>query len=417
MWSIIFWLALSSGALIETVLALGQWRWLDRIERTVPPALAPLLPEGYGWWRGVAYARERLRVFLGSLLTRYAGLALIVGAGGLAGMTRFAERFFPGPAGAGFALGALMAAALSLLDLPWELYGTFSVENRFGFNRSSLGLFLRDTFLRVFLSAGLAGFLAALAAFLVSRTYGFALALAGIAVFDVVLAFLFPGLVLPLFYRLRPLPDGPLKTRIESLLERTGVPVSALFVADGSRRSTRSNAFFAGLGRTRRVVLFDTLVEGFPDDEAAAVVAHEIGHWQRGHVIAGIGLLFAIQSTLVLFAALAWREGGLTGAFGLPATPETFVVMAALYWGSISALFLQPLLSASSRRHEFEADRYAAALEGPEALVRALARLATDSLAWTPSEPRFSAWYATHPSVGERILALRSQSPPQVNGK
>ncbi|MFA0889717.1 MAG: M48 family metallopeptidase [Synergistales bacterium] len=417
MWSLFFWLSLSLGALIETTLVLGQWGWLNKLDRAVPPALAPLLPEGYGWWRGVSYARELLRVFLGSLLTRYAGLAVIVGAGGLAGMSRLAEKAFSGPIEAGFALGAMTVAVMSLLDLPWGLYGTFRVETRFGFNRSSIGLYLRDTLLKISLSVALAGFMAAAAAFLVSRPCGFAWALAGVAVFDVAVAFFFPSLVLPLFYRLRPLPDGPLKTRIESLFERTGFPASALLVADESRRSTHRNAFFAGFGRSRRVVLFDTLSENFPDDEAAAVVAHEIGHWKENHVPVGIGLLFAAQSTLVLFAAFAWQEGGLTEAFGLPPRAEAFVVMIAVYWSAIAGLFLQPLLSASSRRREFEADRYAAAFEGPEALIRALARLATDSLAWTPSEPRFSAWYATHPSTAERILALKSRERPPISGK
>lgn len=417
MWPSVFWLVLSVSALVETALVLAQWGWLNRIDRSVPPGLAPLLPEGYGWWRGVAYARERLRVHLGTLLTRYAGVALLVGGLGLAKASSLVEGIFPGPFSAGFALGASLAVYFSLIELPWGLYETFGVETRFGFNRTPIGLFARDTLLQISLSAGLAGFLAGGASFLVTRPLGFAWALAGIAVFDLTLAFLFPNLVLPLFYRLRPLPEGELKARLESLFERTGFPASSLLVADGSRRSSHGNAFFAGLGRLRRVVLFDTLAEKFPPDEAAAVIAHEIGHWKGRHVITSLVLLFAVQSTFVLFAFLAWNRGGFSEAFGLAPGPGTFVIMAFLFWETLTGLFLQPFLSAGSRRREFEADRFAARLEGPGAMIGALSRLATDSLAWTPSEPRYSAWYASHPSVADRVLALRQEETATFPGK
>ena len=417
MWPSLFWLVLSVSALVETALSLAQWGWLNRIDRNVPPGLAPLLPEGYGWWRGVAYARERLRVHLGTLLTRYAGVALLVGGIGLAKASFLVEGVLPGPFAAGFTLGGSLAVYFSLIELPWGLYETFGVETRFGFNRTPLGLYARDTLLQVSLSAGLSGFLAGGAAFLVTRPFGFAWALAGIAVFDLALAFLFPNLVLPLFYRLRPLSEGELKTRLESLFERTGFPASALLVADGSRRSSHGNAFFAGLGRLRRVILFDTLADNFPPDEAAAVVAHEIGHWKGRHVVTGLTLLFAVQSTFVLFAFLAWNRGGFSGAFGLAPGPGTFVVMAFLFWGTLTGLFLQPLLSAGSRRREFEADRFAARLEGSAAMIGALSRLATDNLAWTPSEPWFSAWYASHPSVADRVLALRKEEAATFPGK
>jgi len=417
MWSSVFWLALSVSALVETVLALAQWGWLNRIDRSVPPGLAPLLPEGYGWWRGVAYARERLRVHLGTLLTRYAGVALLVGGIGLAKFSSLVDGVFPGPFTAAFALGASLSVYFSLIELPWGLYETFGVETRFGFNRTPLGLYARDTLLQVFLSAGLSGFLAGGAALLVTRPSGFALALAGIAVFDLALAFLFPNLILPLFYKLRPLPEGELKARLESLLEQTGFPASSLLVADGSRRSSHGNAFFAGLGRLRRVILFDTLAEKFPPEEAAAVIAHEIGHWKGRHVTTGLSLLFAVQSTFVLFASLAWNRGGFSEAFGLAPSPGTFVVMAFLFWSTLTGLFLQPLLSAGSRRREFEADRFAARLEGSAAMIGALSRLATDNLAWTPSEPWFSAWYASHPSVADRVLALRKMEAPTFPGK
>ena len=417
MWSTVFWLVLSAAALVETGLALAQWGWLNRIDRNVPPGLAPLLPSGYGWWRGVSYARERLRVHLGTLLTRYAGVALLVGSGGLAAASRRALEFLPGPFGSGFLIGSFIAVLFSLIEIPWELFETFGVEARFGFNRSTPGLFLRDSLTGMLLSASVAGFLAGGAAFLVIRPAGFALALAGAAVFDLALVFLFPNLVLPLFYRMRPLGDGPLKSRLESLFGKTGFPASALLVADGSRRSTHGNAFFAGLGRLRKVVLFDTLADSFPDDEAAAVVAHEIGHWKGRHVMKSLFVLFIVQAAFVLFAFSALGAGGFAEAFGLVSEPAPLIIMAFLFWEAVTALFAQPLMSSLSRRHEFEADAFAARCEGAETMARALSRLASDSLAWTPSEPRFAAWYATHPSIADRILALRSDLPARSPGK
>ncbi len=417
MWCLLFWLFLSAGFLVETALFLGQWGWLNRLERTVPAELAPLLPEGYGWWRGVAYARERLRGSLGLLLTRYAVLAVMIGAGGLKKTAWLAEAVSDAPFPAGFLLGGLLAAVFALAELPWDLYGTFGVEARFGFNRSSVGLFLRDAVVKTALSATLAGGLLGAASFLLTRRGGFILALSGAAAFDAAAAFAFPSLILPLFFRLRPLEDGELKARLESLFRRAGFPASSLLVADGSRRSTHGNAFFAGLGRTRRVILFDTLAERFPPDEAAAVVAHEIGHWKKGHVPLALLLLFAVQSTLILFAAFAWGKGGFAESFGLSGRPESFAVAVTFFWGALAGLFLQPVQSAASRRREFEADRYAASLEGKEAMIGALVRLATDSLAWTPPEPRYAAWYASHPSVAERVLALKELEAPPLNGK
>lgn len=417
MWPLLFWLFLSAGALVETALFLGQWGWLNRLGRNVPAELASLLPEGYGWWRGVTYARERLRVSLGLLLTRYAAVALAVGAGGLKAACRLAGAVSGSPFLAGFLLGAILTTAFALVELPWGVYGTFGVEARFGFNRSSPGLYLRDAFLKTALSSGLAGFLLGGASFLLGRPGGLPLALSGTAVFDVAAAFLLPRLVLPLFFRLRPLEEGTLKSRLESLFQRTGFSASSLQIADGSRRSTHGNAFFAGLGRSRRVILFDTLAERFPPGEAAAVVAHEIGHWKKRHVPAGLLHLFALQASLVLFAWFAWRAGGFSESFGLPGRPEAFAVMAYLVWGAMAGLLFQPLLSSASRCREFEADRYAAKQEGPDAMIGALARLATDSLAWTPSEPRYAAWYSSHPSVAERILALKDLKAAGLSGK
>jgi len=417
MWSFLFWLFLSVDALVETALFLGQWGWLNRLGRTVPAELASLLPEGYGWWRGVTYARERIRVSLGLLLTRYAAVALAVGTGGLKAACELAGSVSESPFQAGFLLGAFLTTAFALVELPWGVYETFSVEARFGFNRSSPGLYLRDVSLKMALSAGLAGFLLGGASSLLVRPGGLALALLGIAVFDVAAAFLFPRLVLPLFFRLRPLEEGMLKEKLESLFQRTGFSASALQIADGSRRSTHGNAFFAGLGRSRRVILFDTLTERFPPEETAAIVAHEIGHWKKKHVPAGLSQLFALQASLVFFAGFAWRTGGFHESFGLPGRPEAFAVMAYLFWGALASLLLQPLLSAASRRREFEADRYAAKQEGPDAMIGALARLATDSLAWTPSEPRYAAWYSSHPSAAERILALKGLKAAGLSGK
>lgn len=409
MWSIAFWLTLSVSALAETVLSLAQWGWLNRIERHVPPALAPLLPEGYGWWRGVSYARERLQVHLGSLMTRYAGIALLVGTGALAFASTTAGAFFPGPFASGFVLGAAGAVAGSLLALPWDYHETFGVESRFGFNRSSVGLFFRDAALQCLIASGIAGFLAGGASVLLLRPLGAAWAIAGIMVFDLVLVFLFPHVVLPIFYRLRPLPEGDLKDALEALFERTGFPPSALMVADGSRRSSHGNAFFAGFGRFRRVILFDTLLDTFPVPEAVAVVAHEIGHWKGRHVARGLVVLFVVQASFVLFAFLAWGADSFPAAFGLDRSPAIVVIMAFLFWEALSGLLLQPLVSAGSRRREFEADNYAARFSRPDPMISALARLGTDSLAWTPSHPWFSAWYATHPSVADRILALRGK--------
>jgi STE24 endopeptidase len=230
--------------------------------------------------------------------------------------------------------------------------------------------------------------------------------------FQLALAWVAPTWILPLFNRFEPMPDGPLRRRIEELAQRCRFPLAGIFVIDGSRRSSKANAYFTGLGRRKRIALFDTLVERHSAEELTAVLAHEIGHFKRRHIVQRL-VASVIQSGVVFFllGRTADPDGRfareLAAAFGLDGvTPHTAIVLFLIVFSPVSRLLAIPL-NAWSRRHEFEADAFAsAAIGSPAPLARALEKLASDHLAHpTPHRLRVLLDYS-HPPLVERLAAL-----------
>jgi STE24 endopeptidase len=313
-----------------------------------------------------------------------------------------------------FVLG--LSLATSVLEIPFQLHATFRIEARHGFNRQSPGLWWSDWLKGTALSLALTGALAAGAFWLVRAApatwWLWVSALVGGV--SLLLTFLSPYVIEPLFHKLEPLRVAGLSERIRALTERAGVEVGRVLQVDASRRSSHSNAYFTGLGRVKRVVLYDTLLAHMSHAQILAVLAHELGHWKKHHVLVR---MLVMQALLVVGAYLAFRLlpsdfvpqlVGLSSA-SLPA--RLVVLMTA---ASVVTFPLTPLLAAWSRRDERQADHFAVELHGDARdLADALAKLGTENLSNLHPHPLYAAFYYSHPPLVERVWGLRGDQGPK----
>ena len=385
---------------------------LRRAEATGPRVPEPLAgriaPETAA--RSLAYTRERGRLALFGMTWDAAVALALLYSGVLPWLDgRLASSGWPG--GWAFVLFlAGLSAVTWLASLPLSLYGTFVVETRFGFNHVTVGAWMLDCLKGIGLAIGL-GVPVLWGAWLFMTATGALwwlwlwLFLAGI---QVVLLWLYPAVLAPIFNRFSPLPAGPLRERLESLCLATGFRSRGLFVMDASRRSSHSNAYFAGLLRPR-IVLFDTLLSTMTEDETAAVLAHEIGHFRLRHVAKRLawGLASSLAGLWLLSLLVRWPA--LFHAFGFAGPSwEAAVAIVSLAGGAFTFL-ATPLSTLVSRRQEFAADRYAAVHSGaPDALGSALVKLSGENLANLHPHPWYGAWYHGHPTLLDRLRALRT---------
>ena len=372
-----------------------------------PPELADRLdPARYA--QGRAYARDTVRVS-DAHDALHAALWLALLLGGTLGAWHAAVAGTVAHDWLATALFlASVAIAFDVLGLPFAAYRTFVIEARYGFNTSSAAQFVRDRVTGYLLTIVLGGGLLALllwslerwgASFWVPYAVLAGLVLTSISVF-------YTSLLLPLFNRLTPLPEGPLADAIRRYVDGAGFALDDTYVMDGSKRSTKANAFFSGLGRTRKVVLFDTLLERHPVDEVVAVVAHEVAHARLRHgptllltSLASITLLLFLLSRVVESSALSLALGGSEHALGLN------LVAFALLVAPVS-LALDVATNALSRRFEYQADAFAAHGVGAPSLQAALKRLTSDALVAPTHHPLYALLHASHPSTVERLRAL-----------
>ncbi|HOF09822.1 MAG TPA: M48 family metallopeptidase [Opitutaceae bacterium] len=392
----------------ELILAELNRREVRRHAGAAPAAVAAIVDEPT-YAKSVEYTQAKLRFGMVSQVFDTALLAAVV-FGGL--LPWLYAKFAPmAPAGT-WDDALFIGAALVLLSIPsqpFDWWSTFRLEARFGFNKSTLQLWLGDKLKGVMLAAviGFPLLWALLSLVLwVGRwwwLWGFALIFA----FQLLMMVLYPKLILPLFNKLTPLPDGELRTRLLALADRTGFKAQTIEVIDGSKRSGHSNAYFTGFGRFRRIVLFDTLISQLTPEELEAVLAHEIGHYRRGHIPRMLAISAIIQlGALAAIAALA-ASGWFNPAFGFPAGE---IAPAFLLFGLLSgaAMFwLTPLANLFSRKHEYEADAFAReAMGGPAPLVAALRKLAQKNLSNLTPHPWYSGFHYSHPTLVERERAL-----------
>jgi STE24 endopeptidase len=306
---------------------------------------------------------------------------------------------------------------VSIPSLPVDLWMQFRLEERFGFNRTTPRLWVVDRVkgLLLGLAIGYPLLCIVLALIRVAGSWWWLGAFAVITAFQLVMLLLFPSLILPLFNKLQPLSEGSLRERLVALARRCGFKVSAIQVMDGSKRSTHSNAFFTGLGRFRRIVLFDTLIARMSDEQVEAVLAHEIGHSKKGHVVKG--LVLSAAGSLIGFGVLGYvvAQPWVVEAFGIPPGDVAPLLVLAGLLAGLATFWLTPLANAVSRRHEYEADAFACEIVGrPEPLVDALTMLSASNLSNLTPHPWYSTFYYSHPTWVERRAALLSQGARSI---
>lgn len=308
----------------------------------------------------------------------------------------------------------LIGVILGLPGLPFDWWGTFRLEERFGFNKSTLGLWIVDKIKGMILGLVIGLPLLALLVYLVSAAgalwwvWGFSV----FFIFQLVMVVAYPMFIMPLFNKLEPMEEGALKDRLFALADRTGFKAQTILVIDGSKRSGHSNAFFSGFGRFRRIVLYDTLIEQMDEVELEAVLAHEIGHYKLGHIPKMIAM--SGVSTLGMFALLGWLANGtwLAEAFYFNETDAGNIVPVLLLFMLLSGLltfWLSPLTSRLSRKHEYEADAFARDAMGSAAsLSSALRKMHKENLSNLTPHPIYSAFYYSHPTLLEREASLKT---------
>lgn len=324
------------------------------------------------------------------------------------------------------ALLAAFALISGLLDLPFSLYQTFVLEARFGFNKSTLPLWLGDLLKSTLLAAVIGLPIAWIILWFMGTTgHLWWLWAWGIWTgFQLLLMWIFPSFIAPLFNKFEPLADESLKARVTALMQRCGFAAKGLFVMDGSRRSAHANAYFTGFGASKRVVFYDTLLKQLNADEVEAVLAHELGHFKHQHITKRMLGMFALS--LVGFAALGWLSQQVwfyTGlgaipstalAFGMSAHDDALALLLFMLATPVFTFWITPLMAHFSRRDEFEADAYAMQQAQGSALASALLKLYEDNASTLTPDPVYARYYYSHPPAVERLARMPQPATPST---
>ncbi len=306
----------------------------------------------------------------------------------------------------------LLATALvgAIVDLPFSLYGTFRIEQRFGFNRTTPKRFLLDRLKSAAISLVIGVPLLAALLFAMHAFSGLWWLWAWLALVALMMIAptIFVRLIAPRFNTFEPLPEGTLRRRIEAVMARSGFRASGLFTMDASKRSAHGNAYFIGFGRTKRIVLFDTLVGASTPEEIEAVVAHELGHFKHRHVL--YGLMRGAVMLFVVLAAIGWlaKQPWLLPSFGVRDQDDALALYVCLLLASLAGPLSAPLGNWISRRNEYQADDFARRAVGADPMVGALTRLARDNASTLTPDPLYALVHHSHPSVPLRVRQLRA---------
>ncbi len=367
--------------------------------------------------KSIEYTAAKTRFGIVSDLYDGGVLALVL----LFGLLPWLYELFSGWFGVGIWGQALVLFLIGLFlgipSMPFDYWGTFKLEERFGFNKSTKKLWVIDKIKGTIIGFVIGYPLLALLIYLVSAAgslwwlWGFAV----FFIFQLVMVVAYPMFIMPLFNKLEPMEEGDLKSRLFALADRTGFKAQTILVMDGSKRSGHSNAFFSGFGRFRRIVLFDTLIEQMEPDELEAVLAHEIGHYKLGHIPKMMAM--AAASSLGMFAVLGWlaHANWFSEAFGFTALTagRVEIVPVLLLFMLLSGLvtfWLSPLSNRLSRKHEYEADAFARDAMGSYLpLSQALRKLHKENLSNLTPHPIYSGFHYSHPTLVEREASLRSE--------
>ena len=408
--------------IILTAMA-GNWLLTLIIEKLNLRNASPLLPDEFA----VMYDAEKYRVSQEYLRanTRFrlwdetlftAAAVTFILAGGFNAVDHFARAFGYGDIINGLIFAGVLSLFAFLFHLPFSVYRTFVIEEKFGFNRTTVKTFVMDMIKGLLLGAVLGGviFAGLVWFFIAFGSVAWWYSWIAITAFQLAMTFIAPVVILPLFNKFVPLEDGELKTAVETYARNAQFKMMGLFKMDGSRRSTKSNAFFTGFGRFRRIALFDTLIARHSVDELVSVLAHEMGHYKKYHVQKSIVLSILNTGLMLCILSLFIHSPGLFAAFRM----DYMSVYAAVVFFGFLYSPLSFLISIGgniiSRRHEYEADAYAVkTYVKPEAMISALKKLSVDNLSNLTPHPAKVFLEYSHPPVLERIRAIKAINDKQ----
>jgi STE24 endopeptidase len=403
-------------ALVAAGLALREWLLWRQIravragrERVPAPFATSITAEQHA--RAADYTIALARAAMAQAVVSAAILLLVTVGGGIEALDTWIAGFGFSAVPHGVAVIAATALALMACGLPFDVWNTFGIETRFGFNRTTPALFAVDLLKGLAISAVL--LLPLVAAMLWSMPAlgdrWWLWAWFGWALFSFLLSWAWPRLIAPLFNRFHELEDGELRRAVETLARRCGFEPRGVRVMDGSRRSTHGNAYFTGLGRAKRIVFFDTLLQSLAPPEVQAVLAHELGHYRLKHVAWRIA--WSLAAAFAGFAALAWLAGQpwFQPALGVTHGGTHTLFLLFVLAAPVFLLPVGPLSAWLSRRHEFQADAYAARHADANALADALVKLYRDNATTLTPDRLYAAFHASHPPALARIARLRPE--------
>ncbi|ALP63576.1 M48 family metallopeptidase [Paraburkholderia caribensis] len=392
-------------------LASRQIRFVAAHRESVPQQFAGTIALS-AHQRAADYTVERTRLTMIEIVVSAAVLIALTLLGGVQAL----DLAIGDVAGNGYIGQILLVAAViaitSAIDLPFDYYRQFGIEQRFGFNRMTKRIFFVDRIKGVLLGAAFGLPLLFVVLWLMNQagTYWWWWTWVVWVVFQMLVLILYPSFIAPMFNKFEPLRDEALVQRIDALMKRCGFAAKGLFVMDGSRRSAHGNAYFTGFGSSKRIVFFDTLLSRLSGSEIEAVLAHELGHFKRRHVIKRMIVTFLIS--LAMLALLGWLTQrtwffeGLGVRPSLTASNDGLALVLFFLAVPVFLFFVTPLGSLSSRKHEFEADAFAATQADAKDLVNALVKLYEDNASTLTPDPLYTAFYYSHPPASQRIDRL-----------
>ncbi len=408
--TLIFLIALAISYAIQYWLSKRQIDYIQAHRDAVPPAFKDRVTlEAHQKAADYTIEKEKLGE-IDSLISIVMLLALTLG-GGIDSIFKFWYNQDLSKMMADLAAVASIFLIMTIVELPTSWYQTFVIEEKYGFNKNTPAQFIKDQLLSIALVFAIGMPILALILWVMDSIgslwwlYAWAILIG----FSLVMSWLFPTLIAPLFNKFTPMEDGSLKRRIQALLERCGFSSNGIFIMDGSRRSGHGNAYFTGLGNNKRIVFYDTLVESLDEEELEAVLAHELGHFKRKHVIKM--LIASSVMSLISFAILGWlitQEWFFTG-LGVEVQSNAVALVLFMLVSPVFTVFMQPITAWVQRKFEFEADEFAIENAKADKMISGLVKLYEENASTLTPDPLYSAFHYSHPPAAIRIAHIEEK--------
>ena len=391
--------------------------WLARRHLTHIAAHRDAVPDAFSakitlddHQKAADYTSAKTRFSMWGLLFDALILLAFTLGGGIQAVATISDSWLVSPLAQGMAVLVGVLLLNSLLEAPFNWYRTFVIEARYGFNKMTLKLYVLDALKGMLVGAILGLPLLAGVLWLMGRMgeYWWLYVWAVWVGFNLLILFIYPTFIAPMFNKFSPLQDEAMQARINALLQRCGFTSSGLFVMDGSKRSAHGNAYFTGFGKTKRIVFFDTLLERLNISEIEAVLAHELGHFKNRHVLKRIVTTFAMSLAFLWLLAVLMQNDWFYQGLGVSSQSTAVALLLFFMVLPVFSFLLSPVMSAYSRKHEFEADAYASQQTDAQDLVNALVKLYQDNASTLTPDPLYSRFYDSHPPAAVRIAHLQS---------